>query len=191
MSTCLDFYALPLLRFTILTCYRPRPKNGEGNVFTLSTPGAGGGGGFRSSRRGQGRSVSRPGGGQVQPAGGGPGGSGPAGGGGGSGQSADEGGGVRSSRQEGGVRSSRGGVSILHLLAGGMPLAFTQEDFLVYLHWFLNWCRLEDRMLQQMQNCINLTKLSLFLRYLNEVAIADWRRSFFEFQFWTSVTRIC
>ena len=43
------------------------------------------------------------GGGQVQPAGG-----------------------VRSSCQGGG-----GGSSILHPLAGGMPLAFTQEDFLV------------------------------------------------------------
>ena len=47
------------------------------------------------------------------------GGSGPAGGG--------QPGGVRSSR--GGV--SQGGVSILRPLAGGMPLAFTQEDFLV------------------------------------------------------------
>ena len=95
--------------------YRPHPKDGEGNVFTLSTPGGGGvrpsrpgggcqvsqlirGGGVRSSWRGGG------GGFQVQPAGGG------------SGQSADRG----------------GGVSILRPLAGGMPLAFTQEDFLVF-----------------------------------------------------------
>ena len=35
--------------------------------------------------------------------------------------------------QLGGVRSSQqGGVSILRPLAGGMPLAFTQEDFLVF-----------------------------------------------------------
>ena len=80
---------------------------------------------------------------------------------GGSGQSADRGGGVRSSwcggsvsRRGGQVQpgggqvsqltggrsgpaggggqvSQRGGVSILRPLAGGMPLAFTQEDFLV------------------------------------------------------------
>ena len=37
--------------------YRPHPKDGEGNVFSLSTPGGGGG---QSSR-----------GGQVSPAGGG------------------------------------------------------------------------------------------------------------------------
>ena len=75
------------------------------------------GGGVRSSQWGGVRSVSW-GGGQVQPAGGG----------GGSGQSADG----------GGVRSSQGGVSILRPLGGGMPLAFTQEDFLVrpeYLIW--------------------------------------------------------
>ena len=157
--------------------YRPHPKDGEGNVFILSTPGGGGqvspaGGGSGQSSRGGVRSV-QPGGGQVsQPTGGG------------SGQSAD--GGVRSSRQggvrsvsrwggqvqlAGGVRSScwggsgqssdgrgsgparggvsgpagegggsgparggsvsEGGVSILRPLAGGMPLAFTQEDFLV------------------------------------------------------------
>ena len=54
------------------------------------------------------RSVSRRGGG----------GSGPASGGGGGGQSA-------------------GGVSILRPLAGGMPLAFTQEDFLVSLRYLL------------------------------------------------------
>ena len=51
--------------------YRPHPKDGEGNVFSLSTSGGGGG--------------------QVSPA----------------------------------------GVSILRPLASGMPLAFTQEDFLV------------------------------------------------------------
>ena len=31
------------------------------------------------------------------------------------------------------VQPAGGGVSILHPLVGGMPLAFTQEDFLVYL----------------------------------------------------------
>ena len=69
--------------------------------------GPAGGGGVRSSRGGQ---VQLRGGvGQVQPAGG-----------------------VRSSWQ-GGV-SQPGGVSILRPLAGGMPLAFTQEVFLVYLN---------------------------------------------------------
>ena len=52
----------------------------------------------------------------------------PAGGGGGEGQRSIQPGG-------GGVRSSWGGgggvISILRPLAGGMPLAFTQEDFLV------------------------------------------------------------
>ena len=59
--------------------------------------------------------------GQVQPGGVNParGESGPGAGGGGSGPAG------------GGVRSSQGGVSILRPLAGGMPLAFTQEDFLV------------------------------------------------------------
>ena len=82
--------------------YRPHPKDGEGNVFSLSTLGGGGqvrvqpGGGVRSesSRGGGSGQSSWGGGGSVQPAGG-------------------------------------GGVSILRPLAGGMPLAFTQEDFLV------------------------------------------------------------
>ena len=43
--------------FFTLHFYRPHPKDGEGNVFTLSTPGGGGG---------SGQSVDR-GGGQVQP----------------------------------------------------------------------------------------------------------------------------
>ena len=109
---------------------------GEGNVFSLFTSGGGGGqvqpvGGVRSSRGGEVRSSwlgggsgpaggggqvqsvggvrsSWPGGGQVQPGGGqvqlAGGGSGPAGG---------------------------GGVRILRPLAGSIPLAFTQEDFLV------------------------------------------------------------
>ena len=115
-------------------------RMGEGNVFSLFTSGGGSG--------------PAAGGGQVQL----PGGSGPAAGGGvrsscwgGSGPAAGEGagpavGGVRSScrggqvQLPGGVRSScwgggsvqLGGVSILYPLAGGMPLAFTQEDFLVF-----------------------------------------------------------
>ena len=50
--------------------YRPHPKDGEGNVFTLSTPGGGDqvqptGGGVRSvSRRGGGGGQSAGGGGQ-------------------------------------------------------------------------------------------------------------------------------
>ena len=75
--------------------YRPHPKDGEGNVFTSSTPGGGGG---QVSPAG--------GGGQVSPAGGG-------------------------SVQPGGVSPAGGGVSIFRPLAGSMPLAFTQEDFLV------------------------------------------------------------
>ena len=39
----------------------------------------------------------------------------------------------------GGVRSSQGGVSILCPLVGGMPLAFTQEDFLVGKMFLLQW----------------------------------------------------
>ena len=46
--------------------------------------------------------------------------------GGGSGRSADGG-------RGGEGPAGRGGVSILRPLAGGMPLAFTQEDFLVLL----------------------------------------------------------
>ena len=111
--------------------YRPHPKDGEGNVFSLFTPGGGQVKGQSSRRGGQGqRSIQRGGGGgsKVNPAGRGGGWVrskvNPAGG----------GGGVRSSRPGGwGVRSSQrgGGVSTLRPLAGGMPLAFTQEDFLV------------------------------------------------------------
>ena len=145
-------YSLNLLLF-VLFCYRPHPKDGEGNSFTLLVCPRGGGG-VRSSRGGSGPAA---GGGQVQPGegfrsscrggqvqlpeGGGScpaaggvrssrgvrsscqGGSGPAGG-----------GGVRSSRPAGGQvqltgggsgPAARGGVSILCTLAGGMPLAFT------------------------------------------------------------------
>ena len=73
----------------------------------------GGGGSGQSPAGGGVRSV-QPGGGQVSPAGG-------------VGQSS-WGGGV--SPAGGGV-SPAGGVSILRPLAGSMPLAFTQEDFLV------------------------------------------------------------
>ena len=64
-----------LLEYYLFIYYRPHPKDGEGNVFSLSTLGggqvqlAGGGGGFRSSWGGGVRSVSWWGG-QVQPAGG-------------------------------------------------------------------------------------------------------------------------
>ena len=77
--------------------YRPHPKDGEGNVFTLSTP-AGGGGGSGQSADGGGGGV-----GQVsQPTGGGV-----------SGQSADRGGGGGCQVQlaRGGVRSSWQGGS--------------------------------------------------------------------------------
>ena len=57
----------------------------------------------------------QPGGGQVSPAGGG---------------SVQRGGGV-SPAGRGGVSQWGRGVSILRPLAGSMPLAFTQEDFLV------------------------------------------------------------
>ena len=89
--------------------YRPHPKDGEGNVFTLSTPG--GGGGVRSVQLG-GWGVR-----SVQP-------------GGGSGQSSRGG---QSSWGGGSVQPVGGGgvVSTLRPLAGGMPLAFMQEDFLV------------------------------------------------------------
>ena len=83
----------------------------EGNVLTRVCPSIclSTGGGAQVSWQGGGDQVQPVGGGQVsQPMGGGV--SGPAGG--------------------GGV-SQQGGVSILHPLAGGMPLAFTQEDFLV------------------------------------------------------------
>ena len=73
--------------------------------------GSGPAGGVRSSQPG----------GQVQPGGGG---SGPAGG----GQVQPGGGQVQLA---GGV-SQWGGVSILRPLAGGMPLAFTQEVFLIH-----------------------------------------------------------
>ena len=121
--------------FTLLVCSR-----GGGGV---SGP-ASGGGGVRSSRWGGGSGPARGGsgpaaggGGASGPAAGGEfrsscwgGGSGPAGEGGGQVQLA--GGGVRFSWGGGSV-SGGGGVSILRPLAGGMPLAFTQEDFLVFL----------------------------------------------------------
>ena len=124
--------------FWIMHIYRPHPKDGEGNVFTLSTPGGGGqvspaggggqvsparGGSGQSSRRGGSGQSSR-GGGQVSPAGRGEGSVQLAGG--GSGQSSQQGGSVQPG----------GGVSILRPLAGGMPLAFTQEDFLVNCNGF-------------------------------------------------------
>ena len=61
------------LKLKATNFYRPHPKDGEGNVFTLSTPG--GGGGVRSSWGGSvqpgGGGVSPGGGGQVQVGGGG------------------------------------------------------------------------------------------------------------------------
>ena len=101
---------------------------GEGNVFSLFTSGGGGGsvqpeGGGVSPAGGGGQS-SRQGGGSVQPAGGGGGSVQPAGG----VSPASGGGGVR---QGGGVSQDR-----TYYTVGGMPLAFTQEDFLVsrYIH---------------------------------------------------------
>ena len=109
----------------------------EGNSFTLLVCPQGGGGQVQPG--GRGGQVSQPTGGGSGPAG--EGGSGPAGGvrssQGGSGQSADgggsgpAGGGVRSVSRGGGQVQPAGGVSILRPLAGSMPLAFTQEDFLV------------------------------------------------------------
>ena len=120
------------IHWSFLT-FLPPASEGWGKVmFSVCSYWGGGvspaGGGVRSSW---------PGGGGVSQLGG----SGPAGQGGGSGPASWGGvrsnwpGGVRSSQQGGGVRSSQrgGGVSILRPLAGGMPLAFTQEDFLVYL----------------------------------------------------------
>ena len=74
----------------------------EGNSFTLFVS-SHLGGGVRSSRRGGGVS----------------------------GQSANGGGGQVQSGGGSGPASGRGAVNILRPLAGGMPLAFTQEDFLV------------------------------------------------------------
>ena len=42
LSACLNN---PCTITTIINYYRPHPKDGEGNVFSLSTPGGGGGGG--------------------------------------------------------------------------------------------------------------------------------------------------
>ena len=88
--------------------YRPHPKDGEGNVFSLSTLGGGG------------QVIVQPGGGQVrvQPGGGGQ-------------VRVQPGGGQVSRGWGGGSVQPAGGVSILRPLTGGMPLAFTQEDFLV------------------------------------------------------------
>ena len=131
-------------------CYRPHPKDGEGNVFSLFTPGGGqvqlGGSGSKvNPARGRSGSKVNPARWGVRSSWGGqgqrsiqPGGSGPAGGGqvsrgvrvkgqsswGVSGSKVNPARGVRSSRGGG------GGVRILRPLAGGMPLAFTQ-DFLV------------------------------------------------------------
>ena len=115
----------------------------EGNSFTLSVHTWGGvrsGGGGGQVQLEGGSQVQLAGGCQVQPGGqvqlmGGGGQVQPVGGGGVQVQLV---GGVRSS-QQGGVRSSRwGGVSILRPLAGGMPLAFTQEDFLVLVIFTLS-----------------------------------------------------
>ena len=109
-----------------MSYYRPHPKDGEGNVFSLSTLGGGQGG--RSGPAGRGVGVRSSWGGQVQLLGG----VRSSCWGGGQVQLA---GGVRSSWRGGSVQlgggQSAGGVSILRPLAGGMPLAFTQEDFLV------------------------------------------------------------
>ena len=121
----------------------------------------GGGSGPGGVRSGGGQ-VQLAGGGQVQPGGSGPGGGGQVQPGGGQVQLAGGGGQVQLAGggqvQPGGVRSSwRGGVSgpavgvssswpgggqvqpggvrILRPLAGGMPLAFTQEDFLVFMQF--------------------------------------------------------
>ena len=82
------------------------------------------------------------GGGGVSPAGGGGKGQISPAGGGGSGQSSrGQGGGQVSPAGGGGqVSPAGGGVSILRPLAGGMPLAFTQEDFLVNIrHTGVHW----------------------------------------------------
>ena len=70
----------------------------------------GGGGGVRSSRQGGGGSGPAGGGGQVQPGGGG----------------------VRSSWGRGGQPRYDNRRSYCYA-AGGMPLAFTQEDFLIFV----------------------------------------------------------
>ena len=114
----------------------------EGYSFTLLVCSQGGaqvqlsGGGVRSSCWGRGGVRSSCGGGQDQLLGGGV-------------RSSCRGGissscrgGVRSS-QGGSVQPGVGGVSILHPLAGGMPLAFTQEDFLVSCVNSLNFSSLQ------------------------------------------------
>ena len=103
-----EFRRITIPNQTSIHFYRPHPKDGEGNVFSLSTLGGGvrsesSRGGIRSESRGSGQSIR--GGGSVQPG--------------------------------GGVSQRGGGVSILRPLAGGMPLAFTQEDFLVCYCRFL------------------------------------------------------
>ena len=115
-------------------------RMGEGNVLSLFTSGGGG----QSSRGGQstrgGGPQSSQQGGSVQPAGGG--------------QSSRRGGGQSS--QWGGVRPAGGGQvgggvsqDRTYYTAGGMPLAFTQEDFLVLLicsaqKLLSNWLRLRN-----------------------------------------------
>ena len=117
-------------------------------MFSVCSHLGGGGGGQLGgvrSRGGQPAGGSGPGGVRSQGGGSGPGGS--AGGvrswggqvpGGGGVQVSPAGGGVRSrgggqvpGGSAGGGSGPEGGVRILHPLAGGMPLAFTQEDFLV------------------------------------------------------------
>ena len=108
-----------------------QPMEGGGG----SGPASVGGGQVQLAGGGGGSGPASGGGGQVQLAGGG--GSGPASGG---GQVQLAGGGVGQVQPGGGQvqlaggrgqSAGGGGVSILRPLAGGMPLAFTQEDFLV------------------------------------------------------------
>ena len=102
----------------------PPASEGWGKVMFSVCSHLGGGG--------LGQSADGGGGGQVQPGGGGQ-VSQPTEGGGGQVSQPTGGGGVRSSRGRGGQSAGwGGGVSILRPLAGDMPLASTQEDFLVY-----------------------------------------------------------
>ena len=112
---------------------------GEGNVFSLFTSGGGGGqssrggggvsrasgGGGLSSQWGEGGGQSSQWGGSVQPAGGG-GGVSPA---------------SRGGARQGGVSQDRN-----YYTAGGMPLAFTQEDFLVIFVYSLRSCQQKNKL---------------------------------------------
>ena len=104
--------------------YRPHPKDGEGNSFTLLVCPRGGGQVKGQSSWGGGGQVKGQSrwGGQVKGQSSRGVGSGPAGGG---GSGLPSGGG--------------GGVSILRPVAGDMPLAFTQEDFLVKFSDQISW----------------------------------------------------